>query len=345
MVALAENVGRLANSLQRGDRKLLIDTKRIGRPEVFPNEDGSFRRWARSAVNLPTAIFGSSFQQILEWVVDQDEEVTVEKVEAEHGGELGMGGLDDKGDFRLLSSLTTRIRGLGHQHGFEAWRRLNRRWDPLTAGRKRNILRAILNPERVKTWDLVRPAIEQLDDLMRRYEARRNEQGNRETLSDDIKRTSLELLVPADIERHLILNKSRLTTYQDMRQEIEVLIETVVGAKGKIHRPGPVQHRVPDKAQLLWTSTPSRRFSTLWSKEARKEAKARERIKVEAKAKGKVRTAKAREKAVDPVSQELPVLASTVERPAIRRPSVGVRRKTEEKIPKVEASQVPSTSM
>ena len=58
-------------------------------------------------VNLTTAIFGSGFQQILEWVVNQDEEVTVEKVEAEHGGELGMG-LDDKGDqLCLLSSLTT----------------------------------------------------------------------------------------------------------------------------------------------------------------------------------------------------------------------------------------------
>ena len=28
--ALAENLGRLATSLQRGDRKLLIDTKGIG---------------------------------------------------------------------------------------------------------------------------------------------------------------------------------------------------------------------------------------------------------------------------------------------------------------------------
>ena len=113
-------------------------------------------------VNLTTAIFGSSFQQILEWVVDQDEEVTVEKVEAEHGGELGMPGLDDKGDqlFRLLSSLTTHESEdlvINTKNGFEAWRRLNRRWDPPAAGRKRNILRAILNPERVKTWDSVRP--------------------------------------------------------------------------------------------------------------------------------------------------------------------------------------------
>ena len=243
IAALAENLGRLSTSLQRGDRKLLIDTKGIGRPEVFSNDDGHFRRWARSVVNLTTAIFGSSFQSILEWVVDQDEEITVEKVEEEHGGELGMAGLDDKGDqlFRLLSSLTTHESEdlvINAKNGYEAWRRLNRRWDPLTAGRKRNILRAILNPERVKSWEAVRPGMEQLDDLMRRYEARRNERGEREVLSQDIKCTSLELLVPTDIERHLILNKNRLGTYEEMKQEIEVLIETVAGAKGKVHRPG-----------------------------------------------------------------------------------------------------------
>ena len=83
-------------------------------------------------MNLTTAIFGSSFQSILEWVVDQDEEITVERVEEEHGGELGMAGLDDKGDqlFRLLSSLTTHESEdlvINAKNGYEAWRRLNRR--------------------------------------------------------------------------------------------------------------------------------------------------------------------------------------------------------------------------
>ena len=53
--------------------------------------------------------------------------MTVERVEAEHGGELGMGGLDDKGDqlYRLLSSLTTHESEdlvINTKNGFEAWR-------------------------------------------------------------------------------------------------------------------------------------------------------------------------------------------------------------------------------
>jgi len=78
----------------------------------------------------------------------------------------------------------------------------------------------------------------QLDGLIRRYEARKNENGQRETLGDDIKCTAIELLAPTDLKKHLILNKSRLTSYSLIKQEIEVLMETMLGSKGKIHRPG-----------------------------------------------------------------------------------------------------------
>ena len=57
-------------------------------------------------------------------------------------------------------------------------------------------------------------------------------------LSDDIKSASLELLVPSDLEKHLILNKNRLTTYDLMKQEIELVVESSLGSKGSVARPG-----------------------------------------------------------------------------------------------------------
>lgn len=84
----------------------------------------------------------------------------------------------------------------------------------------------------------MRPAIEQLEDLIRRYEARKSSAGVREQLSDDIKSASLEMLVPTDLEKHFILNKNRLTSYDLMKQEIEMVIESSVGSKGSIARPG-----------------------------------------------------------------------------------------------------------
>ena len=252
---LAEQVGELVKGLKKDEnkgRRLMVDTKGLGRPEQFSNEETSFRRWARSIVNLTVGVYGKDFQDVLDYCLDQDDPIEMTDVVEKYGpgnfeGNDEVENLEDKADqlFRVLSSLT-----IGESEdlvvgcisltgsGFEAWRRLNRRWDPVTAGRKRNILRAILDPERTKSWEGVRPALEQLDDLIRRYEARKNEAGKREVLSDDIKCTAVELLVPQDLEKHLILNKSRLTNYQDIKQEIETLMETVLGAKGKIHRPG-----------------------------------------------------------------------------------------------------------
>ena len=98
--------------------------------------------------------------------------------------------------YRVLCHLCTGEREdlvVGAGNGYEAYRKLCRRWDPATSGRKRNLLRAIQNPERCKTRAAVRPAIEQLEDLVRRYEVRRSASGTRELLSDDIKSASLEL--------------------------------------------------------------------------------------------------------------------------------------------------------
>ena len=257
MQAMAESIGELAKNLgkkdDKKDRRLLVDTKGLGKPEMFNNDELGFRRWSRTICNLTVGVFGKEFQDVLEFCLDRDDPVDMTELVTKFGidpeidPEAGIPGLEDKCDqlYRVLSSLTSGesedlVVGCANldASGYEAWRRLNRRWDPVTAGRKRNILRAILNPERTKSWEGVRPAIEQLDDLIRRYEARKNESGAREVLSDDIKCTAIELLVPQDLEKHLILNKSRLTNYSLIKQEIEVLMETTLGSKSKIHRPG-----------------------------------------------------------------------------------------------------------
>ena len=52
------------------------------------------------------------------------------------------------------------------------------------------------------------------------------------------KSASLELLVPSDLEKRLILNKNRWTTYDLMRQGIELVVESSLGSKGSVARPG-----------------------------------------------------------------------------------------------------------
>ena len=56
---------------------------------------------------------------------------------------------------------------------------------------------------------------------MRRYTRRRDARnGQRHTLAEDIRMAALEALLPEELERHCQLQRSRLDTYQKLREEI-----------------------------------------------------------------------------------------------------------------------------
>ena len=129
------------------------------------------------------SVFGRKFEEVLEWVQEQEDEVKDTDVDLQFGNSptpANPGGtvtaaadtvedIPEKGDqvWRLLQRLCTgESEGIvvNSGGGFEVWRRLRRRFDPLSAGRKRNLLRAILSPVRVKGWEHVRQAIDQPDD-------------------------------------------------------------------------------------------------------------------------------------------------------------------------------------
>ena len=115
--------------------------------------------------------------------------------------------------------------GSGSGEGLEAWRRPHKRWDPLTTGRARSLLREILSPGRAKLVEL-QGAVERLEDLMRRYTQRRDARnGQRHTLAEDILMAALEALLPEELERHCQLQRSRLDTYQKLREEVVLCAE------------------------------------------------------------------------------------------------------------------------
>ena len=183
LTRLAESMTELARNTKREEpRKLLFDTKGIGKPEGFNNEEHTFRKWVRSVTNLVVSVFGKEFEKVLDWCLDQDGPCGRSRGRA-WGAGRGVRFTRHRGPIVSFAFFLNPWRlVIGCSNGFEAWRRIHRRWDPLTAGRKRNILRAILNPERVKRWENVRAAIEQIEDLFRRYENRKNEAGERERL-------------------------------------------------------------------------------------------------------------------------------------------------------------------
>ena len=115
--------------------------------------------------------------------------------------------------------------------GFESWRKLHRRYDPYTAGRARSLLWEILSQTQMKLPELM-GAIEKTEDHVRRHCTRRDAQVNAHNLAEDIRMSALEALLPDDLEKHVQLNRARLTSYGVLREEIK----TYCGCRGHAAR-------------------------------------------------------------------------------------------------------------
>ena len=68
-------------------------------------------------------------------------------------------------------------------------------------------------------------AIERMEDLVRRCCGRRDAQGNVHSLAEDIRMSSLEALLPDDLENHVQLNRARLNSYGVLREQIKTYCE------------------------------------------------------------------------------------------------------------------------
>ena len=236
--ALPELVETLRRERGRGS---VIDSRGVGRPPNFEDKKDKFVAWSRKVENYVVGSFGEKFRAVLEWAVEYESAIDVETYDLAYGPGApdGIEELQDKVNqlFTLLTSLTEDesndiVVGSGKGNGLEAWRRLHRRWDPSTGSRKRNLLKSVIAPPRCKAEELA-ACLERWNQQMKRYERRKDPNGNYEKISDDIKQAALEMLVPEDLENHLVLNKHRLTTFQMAHDEIVTIIEARTGVTVK----------------------------------------------------------------------------------------------------------------
>ena len=130
--------------------------------------------------------------------------------------------------FTVLSALTDGERldvvtSVGGDRGFESRRKLHKRRDPYTAGGARSLVTEMLSLPRAQLLELM-GAIERIEDLVRRYNGRRHVQGYPHTFADGIGMSSLEALLPDDVEKHAQLNRAILTSYVDLRDQFQNIL-------------------------------------------------------------------------------------------------------------------------
>ena len=192
-----------ASSDRRDPPKVLVDTKGIGKPYIFKNEERKFHEWSGTIINYSCALVGEAVRPLLEWVAEQETEVSeldIDEDTCEHlpctVPELSnqiynlLINFTEEETYDLLTS-NIALRG----NGLDAWRRMHKRWDPAVAGRSRKLLRMITSPKQAQMRGCLR-AIQQWKQLLVRYERHRDESGNRRKLPEDIKLSAFEALLP-----------------------------------------------------------------------------------------------------------------------------------------------------
>ena len=138
---------------------------------AFDSKAASRKDWAFKFENMAAAVVPSS-RVALEWAAQQETPVwTVDGVEAgpdsvEIDPQVYVA-LAELLEGEALDIVQNTTRGAG----LEAWRKLVRRSDPQTVGRKRTLLSRIINPGTVKVHELSR-AIEQWEEGVRSYRSR-----------------------------------------------------------------------------------------------------------------------------------------------------------------------------
>ena len=228
-----------------GDKKMnLVDNKGLAKPDRFDGQESRFLYWRTRLEAFMTSVY-PDLEDILQCAEESDHEITSADVQAAWGATNpiertieDIEGIDTQ-VYAVLQTLVekepfTIVRSAGKHRGFDAWRRLVKRYDPSTGNRRRAMLRHIISPNKCTKLEDLSNTIESWEEEVRLYEQRKRPDGTRHVLDEEIKISTLEFLCPNELERHLQLNRSRYTTYHDVRSEITLFLETKLGSRIRI---------------------------------------------------------------------------------------------------------------
>ena len=218
-------INNLGTPQVRKDTPSLIDVKGLGRPKEFAGCEEDFQLWSKKTEAFFAGVIKES-EMMLEWAAEQPTEITTTAIDLEF---LPTDTNVDRGVQNLefvvqqmhtaLMAPANDIVANSRKNPLEAWRRLQKRCDPTTGGRERNLLRTIISPGRCSLLEL-QAGIERWESYVSRYEKKMKDK-----LDDEIKLAGLESLLPEELEKHLILNLNRLRTFEDARLEVVTYVE------------------------------------------------------------------------------------------------------------------------
>ena len=246
LVDAVRAINNLATAQVRKDTPSLIDVKGLGRPKEFSAREEDFQKWSKKTEAFFAGVIMES-EMMLEWTAEQPKESTMTAIDLEFadGCEQGQrsakpGGVVQQMHTALMALVTNEANDIvanSRKNPVEAWRRLQKRYDPTTGGRNRNLLRTIISLGRCSLLEL-QGCIERWESYVSRYEKKMKHK-----LDDEIKLAGLEALVPEELEKNLILNSNRVRTFDDARLEVVMHVEAKFGLRIRDSKPSDTSTR------------------------------------------------------------------------------------------------------
>ena len=143
-------INNLATAHVRKDTPSVIDVEGLGRPTEFTGREEDFQRWSKKTEAFVAGVIKES-ETMLEWAAEQPTKMTTTAIDLEF---LPTDANEDRGVQNLefvLQQMHTALMALtsyeandivanSRKNPLEAWRRLQKRYDPTTGGRKRNLI-------------------------------------------------------------------------------------------------------------------------------------------------------------------------------------------------------------
>ena len=125
----------------------------------------------------------------------------------------------------LIANILLIIGNSVEESGLDAWKRLCERFDPVTAGRRRNLMQMILRPGEHHN-EALRAKIEEWEGTIRKYENRKGLDGKRRKVDEELKMGIVSAMPKSTVIRdHLDTNLSTFKSYEDMKEAIFSFLE------------------------------------------------------------------------------------------------------------------------
>ena len=223
----------MTNISQRGSG--VVDVRQVGKPDFLKgSKDQIGKQWPDWMYTFETW-FCSQFrdaEKALRWAREVGSASITETDIAQQGSDAQwpeLGKINAQLQVALVSlcrdEALTVVRNSERGQGLDAWRRLNREYEPNNPQANLRLLKKVLQPAQ-QSIDTLRASIETWEREYRMYRDRSGE-----VLSDAIQRLTLQSMAPPSLQEHLDFHAGRLVTYTLLKAEIDAYLDVKLSAQ------------------------------------------------------------------------------------------------------------------